>query len=107
LRHATLKREPENIDNSAMVAHNQSTQNWQHRNKDAKTTTGDKSTYKCTYCNQNGHTKDRCFEIVGYLKWWDHNCDSRKKKSNKIPTTTTIESNSEDSTIGNNYKYYW
>jgi len=23
---------------------------------------GDKYTYKCTHCNQNGHTKDRCFE---------------------------------------------
>ncbi|XP_029125592.1 uncharacterized protein LOC114915276 [Cajanus cajan] len=101
LRHASLKMEPEHADSSAMVVRNRSTQNWQHRSKTdhAKTTSSDKSSYKCTHCNQNGHTKDRCFELVGYPEWWDHNRDSRKKNSNKNPTVATIESKSEDSAI--------
>ncbi|RVW29211.1 hypothetical protein CK203_083944 [Vitis vinifera] len=43
----------------------------------------DKSTFKCTHCNKTGHTKSSCFEIVGYLDWWDHNRDQRKKDSKK------------------------
>ena len=51
----------------------------------------DKSTFKCTHCNKIGHTKSRCFEIVGYLDWWDHNHDQRKKDSKKTSTTTFAE----------------
>jgi len=101
LRRATMKMEPENTESSVMVVSNQSTQNWQHQNKEnhAKTTTGVKSTYKCTHCNQNDYTKDCCFEIIGYPEWWDHNRDSRKKNSLKSPIAATIESKSKYSTI--------
>ena len=48
-------------------------------------------TLKCTHCNKTGHTKSRCFEIVGYPDWWDHNCDQRKKDSKKTSTAVVAE----------------
>ena len=51
----------------------------------------DKSTFKCTHYNKIGHTKSRCFEIVGYPNWWDHNRDQRKKDSKKTSTVVIAE----------------
>ena len=51
----------------------------------------DKSSFKCTHCHQKGHTKERCFELVGYPDWWDHNRDSRKKNPRKMSTATVAE----------------
>lgn len=36
-----------------------------------------------TICRQLSHTKDRYFELLGYLDWWDHNQASQKKKKRK------------------------
>ncbi|KAL6332594.1 hypothetical protein AAG906_009017 [Vitis piasezkii] len=55
----------------------------------------DKSTFKCTHCNKTGHTKSRCFEIMGYPDWWDHNCDQRKKDSKKTSITAVAEIKTE------------
>ncbi|KAL6315265.1 hypothetical protein AAG906_000347 [Vitis piasezkii] len=55
----------------------------------------DKSTFKCTHCNKIGHTKSRCFEIVGYPDWWDHNRDQQKKDSKKISTVVVVEIKTE------------
>ncbi|KAL6314978.1 hypothetical protein AAG906_029200 [Vitis piasezkii] len=54
-----------------------------------------KSTFKCTHCNKIGHTKSRCFEIVGYPDWWDHNRDQRKKDSKKTSTAAVVEIKTE------------
>nr|GEV28941.1 hypothetical protein [Tanacetum cinerariifolium] len=35
----------------------------------------------CTYCNQEGHTMDQCFEKIGYLDWYK---GKKAKKSNKL-----------------------
>ena len=51
----------------------------------------DKSTFKCTRCNKTGHTKSRCFEIVGYPDWWDQ----RKKDSKKTSTVAVAEIKTE------------
>ncbi|XP_058180009.1 uncharacterized protein LOC131298542 [Rhododendron vialii] len=40
-----------------------------------------KQSYKCTHCDQTGHTKERCYELVGYPEWWDHSRDSKKRGS--------------------------
>ncbi|KAG7940980.1 hypothetical protein I3843_16G014900 [Carya illinoinensis] len=94
VRHATLKGESENSEDSAMVARNGSNQNWQNH---PKTTNGtDKSTYKCTQCNQTCHTKSRCFELVRYSKWWDHSRDTWKKNSKKTSTAAIVETKTED-----------
>ena len=53
------------------------------------------STFKCTQCNKTCHTKSRCFEIVGYSNWWDHNRDQRKKDSKKTSTTVVAEIKTE------------
>jgi Leucine rich repeat/gag-polypeptide of LTR copia-type len=37
----------------------------------------DKSSLKCTHCGQTRHTKDQCFQIVGYPDWYK---DKRKVK---------------------------
>ncbi|KAH0781748.1 hypothetical protein KY290_001346 [Solanum tuberosum] len=59
-----------------------------------------KSTYKCTHCDQSGHTKDRCFEIVGYPEWWDHNCDSRRRNASKSSTAAIVETNAKEDVTG-------
>ena len=25
----------------------------------------------CTHCGEIGHTKLHCYELIGYLEWWD------------------------------------
>jgi len=31
----------------------------------------DKSHLHCTHCGMKKHTKETCFKIVGYPKWWE------------------------------------
>lgn len=105
VHHATLNGEygdpeasamvtrPGNPEASAMVARHRFNQNWQNH---LKTNNGsDKSTYKCIQCNQTSHTKSRCFELVGYLEWWDHNHDTLKKNSKRPSTVAIAETKSE------------
>ncbi|KAL6323210.1 hypothetical protein AAG906_029217 [Vitis piasezkii] len=42
-----------------------------------------------------GHTKSRCFEIVGCPNWWDHNRDQRKKDSKKTSTIVVAKIKTE------------
>ena len=68
----TMIGEPKKVEALAMVTQNRSNQN-RHPQNPPKITNGvDKSTYKCTHCNQTGHTKSHYFELVGYPEWWDH-----------------------------------
>uniref|UniRef100_A0A5B6Z3B9 Retrotransposon Copia-like N-terminal domain-containing protein n=2 Tax=Davidia involucrata TaxID=16924 RepID=A0A5B6Z3B9_DAVIN len=83
VRRATMNGEPENSEASVIVTQNRSNQNWppQHqqdriRSSYPKTANGaDKSSYKCSHCDQIGHTKNHCFELMVYPEWWDHNRD--------------------------------
>lgn len=36
-----------------------------------KNTTGKKNNFSCTHCGEEGHSKQRCYEIIGYPEWWD------------------------------------
>ncbi|KAL3513317.1 hypothetical protein ACH5RR_026034 [Cinchona calisaya] len=83
VRGATLKDETGNSEAAAMVT----------RNRSKTTKSVEKSAYKCTHCDQSRHTKDRCYELVGYPEWWDHSRASRKKNSKKTPTPTIVETN--------------
>ncbi|KAI4357417.1 hypothetical protein L6164_001365 [Bauhinia variegata] len=38
----------------------------------------------CTHCNQTGHPKDCCYELVGYPEWWDHSRASKKRNPKNI-----------------------
>ena len=40
----------------------------------------DKSTLKCTHCQKTCHTKNKCFKLVGYPDWWDHNRSAKSQK---------------------------
>ncbi|RVW97925.1 Retrovirus-related Pol polyprotein from transposon RE1 [Vitis vinifera] len=94
IRHASMKEESDNPDTSAMVVRQQSTRNWQDQSKTNHPKADpniDKSTFKCTHCNKTGHTKSRCFEIVRYPDWWDHNRDQRKKDFKKTSTAAVAE----------------
>ncbi|KAK2975037.1 hypothetical protein RJ640_002466 [Escallonia rubra] len=70
------------------------------QNQPKPTNAADKSTYKCTHCNQNGHTKNRCYELVGYPEWWDHNRDPRKRNSKRTSSTAVVETKIEDDVTG-------
>ena len=104
VRRGVMNGQLENSKASAMVTWNRSNQNWspqqqqdQKRPIHLKTTNGgDKSSYKCTHCDETGHTKSQCYELVGYLKWWDHSRDSRKKNSKKASTAAIVETKTED-----------
>ena len=104
VRRGVMNGQLENSKALAMVTRNRSNQNWspqrqkyQKRPIHPKTANGgDKSSYKCTHCDQTGHTKSRCYELVGYPEWWDHSRDSRKKNSKKASTTVIVETKTED-----------
>ncbi|KAJ0471582.1 hypothetical protein HanLR1_Chr15g0559371 [Helianthus annuus] len=38
----------------------------------------DKSKLKCDHCGMSKHTKDQCFELVGYPEWWNDNHKTQK-----------------------------
>ena len=104
VRRRVMNGQSKNSEASAMVTRNQSNQNWspQHQQDQKRlihpktVIGGDKSSYKCTHCDQTGHTKSRCYELVGYPELWDHSYDSRKQNSKKASTTTIVETKTED-----------
>ena len=104
VRRGVMNGQLENSEASSMVTRNRSNQNWSHQHhQDQKrpihlktANGGDKSSYKCTHCDQTGHTKSRCYELVGYPEWWDHSRDSRKKNSKKASTAAVVETKTED-----------
>ena len=104
VRRRVMNGQLDNFEASVMVTRNRSNQNRspqhqqdQKRSIHPKTTNGgDKSSYKCTHCDQTGHTKSRCYELVGYPEWWDHSCDSRKQNSKKASTAAIVETKTGD-----------
>ena len=38
-----------------------------------------------------GHTKSHCYELVGYLEWWDHNCKKNPKRTSIVVVKIKIE----------------
>ena len=70
------------------------------RNKSKTNNGAGKSTYKCTYCDQPGHTEKHCYEIVGYPNWWDHNQAPRRRNTKKNqPPVAADEANTKNDTI--------
>ena len=103
VRRGVMNGQLENSEASTMVTRNRSNQNWspQHQQDQKRpihpkaANGGDKSSYKCTHYYQTGHTKSRCYELVGYPEWWDHSRDSRKKNSKKASTAAIVETKTE------------
>ena len=104
VRRGVMYGQLENSEALAMVTRNRSNKKWSpQQQQDQKRTVhpktangGDKSSYKCTHCDQTGETKSRCYELVGYPEWWDHSRDSWKKNSKKASTPAIVETKTED-----------
>ncbi|KAK2988057.1 hypothetical protein RJ640_001998 [Escallonia rubra] len=95
VRRTKMVEESETTEASTMVTRYRPSQN-----QLKPTNAADKSTYKCTHCNQNGHTKNRCYELVGYPECWDHNRDPRKRNSKRTSSTAVVETKTEDDVTG-------
>lgn len=50
----------------------------------------DKAKLKCTNCGKGRHTKDQCFEIVGYPEWWKGDKKKRYEEEGKGVAATTF-----------------
>ena len=68
IRQSKLNKKVDNSETSAMIARQQ------HQRKHV-----DKSSLHYTHCRKNGHTREKCFEIVRYPNWWD----TRRKNTKK------------------------
>ncbi|KAJ1379949.1 hypothetical protein SESBI_46433 [Sesbania bispinosa] len=89
VRRTTLKTEGMISDSTAMMTR-----------KQAKQSKGfEKGNYKCTQCNKDGHTQERCYEIIGYPEWWDHSRAS-KKNSKRNPTVAAVTANDKEDDKG-------
>ncbi|KAF7824142.1 uncharacterized protein G2W53_022286 [Senna tora] len=44
----------------------------------------------CDHCQQNGHTRDSCFKIVGYPEWFKDLKEQRKKNGKKTPYANMV-----------------
>ncbi|PWA66204.1 hypothetical protein CTI12_AA220330 [Artemisia annua] len=56
-----------------------------------KKSTGKKNSFTCTHCGEEGHSKQRCYEIIGYPEWWDFTKKPRKKLSHATVATSAQE----------------
>ncbi|KAL2461978.1 cysteine-rich RLK (RECEPTOR-like protein kinase) 8 [Abeliophyllum distichum] len=54
-----------------------------------------KQTYKCTHCNQTGHSKSRYFELIGYPDWWD---PTRHQNSRRLSIAAIAQTKEEKDT---------
>ncbi|XP_062008558.1 uncharacterized protein LOC133725350 [Rosa rugosa] len=46
---------------------------------------------KCVVCGELGHTKERCYEVIGYPDWWDFTRKPRKNPGKAAIATTEEE----------------
>ncbi|KAH0730450.1 hypothetical protein KY289_001638 [Solanum tuberosum] len=47
----------------------------------------------CSHCGESEHSKQRCYEIIGYPDWWDFSKKPRKVIPNRVVATTTSGTN--------------
>ncbi|XP_062018112.1 uncharacterized protein LOC133734485 isoform X2 [Rosa rugosa] len=46
---------------------------------------------KCIVCGELGHSKERCYEVIGYPDWWDFTKKPRKNLGKAAIATTEEE----------------
>lgn len=54
---------------------------------------------KCNACGELGHNKERCYEVIGNLDWWDFTKKPRKNVSKAV--VANAESEQPDATTAN------
>ncbi|KAH0781864.1 hypothetical protein KY290_001462 [Solanum tuberosum] len=47
----------------------------------------------CSHCGESEHSKQRCYENIGYPDWWDFSKKPRKVIPNRVVATTTSGTN--------------
>lgn len=55
--------------------------------------------FTCTHCGETGHSKLRCYKIIGYPDWWDFSKKSRKKVGQGLAAVAPSSSNSEGASV--------
>lgn len=53
-----------------------------------KSSNNKKNNFVCTHCGEEGHSKQRCYELVGYPEWWDFSKRPRRKVGQTSMATT-------------------
>ena len=57
----------------------------------------DKPVFKCTHCGGSKHTREHCYELVGFPSWWDHSKNKRSGhkalQASATPETPPISGN--------------
>ncbi|XP_068645202.1 uncharacterized protein [Aristolochia californica] len=108
----TLNSEVDRVETSAMVARRAKpkiarptgpnsdqnrTSGSQNRSCEVGTT---KPKHICTHYGEPGHTKTRCYELIGYPEWWDPTKAPRKRnsKSNKHASVVVAEPSTSHTT---------
>eukprot|EP00257_Ricinus_communis_P020953 XP_015580324.1 uncharacterized protein LOC107261989 [Ricinus communis] len=59
-------------------------------------TSGRSNTLLCDYCGETGHSKQWCYEIIGYPEWWDFSKKPRKKSVGKLMVANVSEGGLKD-----------
>ncbi|KAL0461885.1 UNVERIFIED_CONTAM: hypothetical protein Slati_0076100 [Sesamum latifolium] len=82
VRRTTMNGDSNQSESTALIARRTKPQ---HTNsKLGFSTSGDataRSARICTNCGEVGHTKARCYELIGYPEWWDPSKAPRKRNS--------------------------
>ncbi|KAF7830422.1 uncharacterized protein G2W53_012755 [Senna tora] len=75
------------IEASAMLARG----NFRNENfKKADDRKNEKLAKHCDHCQQNGHTRDGCFKLIGYPDWWKELKEQKKKNGKKGSTANLV-----------------
>ncbi|GJT06568.1 putative RNA-directed DNA polymerase, partial [Tanacetum coccineum] len=88
--------------NSAFVArpNTRNTSNWNNNNNNNQSRRLNRPNLVCTHCNMNGHTADRCFELIGYPPSFKKN---NNNGFNKNASSSNSVSGSKDHSTSNSF----
>ncbi|KAH6766312.1 hypothetical protein C2S52_017295 [Perilla frutescens var. hirtella] len=85
-----------------------------YKGKGARQTEEDRSKMVCSHCGMKKHTKESCFQLVGYPDWWDDTKRTKlpnhaRNQGGSIAATMTADraTNAEVSTGTGNFGAAW
>jgi hypothetical protein len=80
-------------ENTAMIA-NRNQRGTSYNSSKGKNSqgSGKQNNYICTHCGESGHSKLRCYELIGYPEWWDFSKKPRKNITGKAALAISGES---------------
>ncbi|KAF7825622.1 NADPH-dependent aldo-keto reductase, chloroplastic-like [Senna tora] len=60
--------------------------------KKAEDRRNEKMSKFCEHCQQNGHTKEGCFKLIGYPEWWKELKEQKRKNGKRsVPANLVVE----------------